>query len=59
MTDDFFNKYVYHAVVDLKYFEPDEAKAILENANEGKSFTYRFTDAFGTVAQCNHCKGKK
>ena len=58
MTDAYFDRYVTMAVVDLRYFEPDEAKLILTNAQAGKSFTYKFTDAFGAVAfnKCSHCK---
>ncbi len=61
MTDSYFDRYVTLAVVDLKYFEQDEAKMILNNANEGNTFTYKFTDAFGAVAWsgCDHCKSKK
>jgi aminopeptidase C len=60
MTDEYFDRYVTVAVVDLKYFEPEEAKLILKNAQEGKNFTYKFTDAFGAVARsCSHCKSRK
>ena len=60
MTDEYFDQYVTMAVVDLRYFEPDDAKRILQNAKEGKAFTYKFTDAFGCVAlsSCNHCKSR-
>lgn len=60
MSDEYFDRYVTIAVVDLKYFEPEEAKLILKNAQEGKNFTYKFTDAFGSVARsCSHCKSRK
>jgi aminopeptidase C len=56
MFDSYFDKYVTMAAVDLKYFEPDEARQILENASACKSFVYKYTDAFGCVAKCNRCK---
>lgn len=61
MSDEYFDKYVTMAVVDLKYFEPEDAKKVLDNAKQGKSFTYKFTDAFGCVAfnKCSHCTTKK
>lgn len=59
MTDAYFDRYVTVAVVDLRYFEPEEAKLILKNAQEGKSSIYKFTDAFGAVARpCSCCRKK-
>ena len=56
MTDEYFDRYVTMAVVDLKYFEPEETQLMMKNAQEGKCYTYKFTDAFGAVARpCSHC----
>ena len=62
MTDDYFNKYVYEAAVDLKYFNQDTMQKIMDNANNGNSFTYSPYDAFGVVAlrtPCKHCNSKR
>ncbi len=61
MTDDYFNKYVYMAVVDLKYFEEQTMFNIIENSKKGNVFTYASTDAFGCVAMrnCEHCSKNK
>jgi len=59
MTDDYFDKYVYMAVVDLKYFDEIVLEKIMEQARKGNTFTYKYTDAFGCVAltkTCEHCK---
>ena len=59
MMDSFFDKYVYEAVVSLKYFEPEVANKIMENMRAGKTYTYSSYDALGNVAQCKHCNGTK
>ena len=60
MTDEYFDRYVTVAVVDMRYFEPEEANLIMENVKAGKTFTYSFTDAFGAVAMtgCNCGKSR-
>ena len=62
MMDNYFDQYVYCAAVNLKYFNPKETETMVNNADQGKYFTYDLTDAFGTVASCDcrSClKGKK
>ena len=61
MTDDFFDKYVYEAVVDIKYFDPDILEKILLNIKSGNSYTYKYTDAFGVVAfsSCKYCSSNR
>lgn len=54
-TDEYMNKYVYEAVIDVKYFEEEVMQKILENEKAGNFFTYKATDAFGTVARLS-CK---
>lgn len=58
MTDEYFDRYVTAAVIDLKYFEPEDTRKILTNAKSGNTFTYKFTDAFGAVA-LGGCSCKK
>lgn len=59
MSDAYFDKYVYTAVVDLRYFKPEDMKKIMKNSKKGRSYIYKSTDAFGTVASCKHCMSKK
>ena len=57
MMDDYVDKYVFMAVVDLKYFDPEVLSKIMKNNQEGKSYTYSPYDAFGTLARpCSHCR---
>ena len=51
MSDDYFDKYVYEVVVDLKYFSQDVMAKILENANAGNIYTYSPFDAFGSLTR--------
>lgn len=55
-TDDYMDKFVYEAVVDMRYFEEDVIKNFLENEKEGNFFVYKATDAFGTVARRKSCQ---
>ena len=62
MSDDWFDQYVYMAVIDLKYFEEETLRLIMDN--KSNPCTIKPWDAFGVVAinsGCNSCKcqGKK
>jgi bleomycin hydrolase len=62
MMDDYVDKYVYEAAVDLKYFSSETMVKILDNSNAGKTFTYSPYDAFGALASravCKHCSNGK
>jgi len=48
MFNSYVDKYVYMAVVDVKYFEEEAMQKILENTKSGNSFTYKSTDAFSS-----------
>jgi bleomycin hydrolase len=57
MSDDWFDKYVYMAVVDLRYFDEDALKKIMDNKD--KKVPIKPWDVFGSVALmagCKHCK---
>lgn len=57
MTDEWFDKYVYMAVIDLKYFEQDTLSKIIKNSK--KAHPVKPWDVFGTVAThrgCSSCK---
>lgn len=54
MSDDYFDKYVYEVVVDLKYFSQDVMSKILENAKSGNTYTYSPYDAFGTLTRLSN-----
>ena len=62
MSDAYVDKYVYMGVVDLKYFPQKITEKIMSNSQAGISYTYKATDAFGTLslkADCKHCLGNK
>ena len=62
MSDSYVDKYVYEAVVDLIYFDPNFSEKIMEKMKEGASYTYNAFDAFGVVASrknCKHCNENK
>ena len=59
MSDDWFDKYVYMATVDLRFFPQEELVKIVEGAKS--KFVVKPWDAFGTVAVhsgCAHCNHK-
>ena len=61
MTDEYFDKYVYEAAVDIKYLDPDALEKLGANVKNGKSYTYEPYDAFGAVARrakCPQCSRK-
>ena len=53
MSDDWFDKYVFAAVIDLKYFEEDTLKNIM--ANKNNRLIIPPWDVFGTVALRSGC----
>jgi bleomycin hydrolase len=55
-SDDYMDKFVYEAVVDMRYFDEDVIKKFLENEKEGNFYVYKATDAFGTVARRKSCQ---
>jgi bleomycin hydrolase len=62
LTDSYFDKYVYMAVVELNFFEEETMKKILYNTKAGNSFTYKSTDAFSSQslrADCSCCHKNK
>jgi len=62
MSDSYVDKYVYEAVVDLKYFDPEISQKIMDKSKTGESYTYSAFDAFGNVAmrgKCNCCNENK
>ena len=57
MSDEWFDKYVYMVVIDLKYLSPSTLEQIM-NHKEDK-VAIKPWDVFGTVAThtgCVHCK---
>lgn len=62
MSDEWFDQFVYMAVIDLKYFEfdPTVLSKIIENKND--KIIVRPWSFFGVVASgagCGHCKSNK
>jgi bleomycin hydrolase len=55
-SDDYMTDFVYEAVVDVRYFDPEILKEFLENEKAGNYYTYKATDAFGSVARRQNCK---
>ena len=59
MSDKWFDRYVYMAVIDLKYFPQTVLEQIMDNKDD--VLVIKPWDAFGTVAMtsgCNHCKSQ-
>lgn len=59
MSDAWFDQNVFMATVDLKYFDPEVLKQIMDHSKE--KFVVRPWDVFGTVAAhagCSHCEYK-
>ena len=59
MSDAYMDKYVYMAVVDPTYFEPEVISQIVENTKKGISYTYKYTDAFSSSSLSTACSCHK
>ena len=58
MMDDYVDKYVYEAAVDIKYIDPSILEKIVENTKNGNHFTYDNYDSMSSSSRncCKHCK---